>query len=104
MLPAADLPGVGRGALEKLAAAAGAGAGAGAGADAGAGAGGNRLGTDCTCADITAAPLAMLQRALGPRSGAALRDAARGVGPGRYRSSRHPTHCHPSYIELDGIL
>ena len=62
-LPAEDLPGVGRGAMEKLRRAGLGGAGAGT----------------LTCADVAAAPLSLLRRALGPKSGAQLRDAARGV-------------------------
>ena len=62
-LSAEDLPGVGRGAMEKLRRAGLGGAGAGT----------------LTCADVAAAPLSLLRRALGPKSGAQLRDAARGV-------------------------
>ena len=62
-LSAEDLPGVGRGAMEKLRRAGLGGAGAGT----------------LTCADVAAASLSLLRRALGPKSGAQLRDAARGV-------------------------
>ena len=66
-LPAAELPGVGRGAMKKLAAA-GVGGGGGVGGE-----------LELTCADVVSAPLTSLQRALGPKAGVALRDAARGV-------------------------
>ena len=82
--PLRDLPGVGRGALEKLRK-------AGVlreeedseedpemeGGKAGANGGGS--GRPWTCADVADASPEALRRALGPRAGAALRDAARGI-------------------------
>ena len=66
-LPAEDLPGVGRSTLDKLLQV---GVGGGAGA---------RTAGELTCADVVATPLTLLQRVLGPKSGAALLDAAKGV-------------------------
>lgn len=78
-LPAEDLPGVGRGTLDKLKKIGGVGGGGGwcvNGASASSAIEGERT---LTCADVAAAPLSLLQRALGPKSGAALLDAAKGV-------------------------
>ena len=63
-LPIAELPGVGKGTLEKLRR-----EGVGGGVDS----------MEPSCADVATAPLSVLQRALGPKAGAQLRDAAKGV-------------------------
>ena len=70
-MPVAELPGVGRGTLEKLRR-------EGIGSMVG---GVGPMGTagDPTCADVAAAPLSVLRRALGPKAGAQLRDASRGI-------------------------
>lgn len=68
-MPVAELPGVGRGTLEKLRR-----EGIGSTVD---GVGPNTA--DPTCADVAAAPLSVLRRALGPKAGAQLRDASRGI-------------------------
>ena len=70
-MPVAELPGVGRGTLEKLRRE---GIGSMVGAVGPMGTAG-----DPTCADVAAAPLSVLRRALGPKAGAQLRDASRGI-------------------------